>query len=142
MLESPDPSMPFLSVVVPVHHGAERLPARLHDLREFLTTRSFTTELVLVDDGSEPVAAGILADFAATRAGVTLIRNHENRGKGYSVARGMLAARGAYRVFTDADLAYPPPEILKILGQLQEGADVAIACRGEVDLDGRSLPRA
>jgi dolichyl-phosphate beta-glucosyltransferase len=41
----------------------------------------------------------------------------------------MLAARGAYRVFTDADLAYPPAEVSKIVRDLEAGADVAIACR-------------
>ena len=41
----------------------------------------------------------------------------------------MLAAEGAFRVFTDADLAYPPAEIGRILADLESGADVAIACR-------------
>jgi dolichyl-phosphate beta-glucosyltransferase len=41
----------------------------------------------------------------------------------------MRVARGAYRVFTDADLAYPTTEIDKILDALRGGADVAVACR-------------
>ena len=45
-------------------------------------------------------------------------------------ARHAPAARGRYRVFTDADLAYPPSEVNKILRDLEAGADVAItACR-------------
>ena len=41
----------------------------------------------------------------------------------------MLAARGRYRVFTDVDLAYPLSEVAKIVADLEQGADVAIACR-------------
>src|SRR6266571_1221235 len=41
----------------------------------------------------------------------------------------MRPARGAYRVFTDADLAYPVDEIGKIARELDRGCDVAIACR-------------
>src|SRR5207302_1528610 len=41
----------------------------------------------------------------------------------------MVAARGARRVFTDADLAYPVAEIDAMVRELDSGADVAIACR-------------
>ena len=41
----------------------------------------------------------------------------------------MLAATGQHRVFTDADLAYPLDEVWKIVRALEQGADVAIACR-------------
>jgi dolichyl-phosphate beta-glucosyltransferase len=41
----------------------------------------------------------------------------------------MLTSRGAYRVYLDSDLAYPPSEIGKIVDALSAGADVAIACR-------------
>ena len=118
-----------LSLIVPVRNGAERLPAHLDALREFLCGEMQPAELILVDDHSEPVTAGLLADFARTAAGVRLLCNDANRGKGFSVARGMAVARGACRVFTDADLAYPVAEIAKIVRDLEAGSDVAIACR-------------
>lgn len=118
-----------LSVVVPVHNGADRLPGHLETLRQFVGVRPGASELILVDDHSEPEAARALADFARSVAGVTVLRNPANRGKGYSVARGMAAAQGSYRVFTDADLAYPVEEIDRIVHELEAGSDVAIACR-------------
>ncbi len=118
-----------LSVVVPAHNGADRLPAHLETLRQFVCARAQPTELILVDDHSEAGAARVLADFAGSARGVTLLRNPVNRGKGYSVARGMSAARGSYRVFTDVDLAYPVEEIDRIVRELEAGNDVAIACR-------------
>ena len=121
--------MPHLTLVVPCYNGEERLPAALQQIAAFLALQPYTSELVLVDDCSAEPAAKILRDFAAARPGVTLIRNERNLGKGTSVGRGMLAGRGKFRVFTDADLAYPPEEVNKILRDLESGADVAIACR-------------
>jgi dolichyl-phosphate beta-glucosyltransferase len=120
---------PHLTLVVPCYNGEERLPAALSQLSAFLATQPYSSELVLVDDSSAEPAATILREYAASRPGVTLIRNERNVGKGKSVARGMLAGRGRFRVFTDADLAYPPEEVSKILRDLEAGADVAIACR-------------
>jgi len=118
-----------LSVVVPVRNGVDRLPLHLETLRRYVRAQTQPTELVLVDDHSEPGAARLLADFAGTLSGATLLHNDANRGKGFSVARGMAAARGARRVFTDADLAYPVEEIDHMVRELDGGADVAIACR-------------
>ena len=127
----PAPSLatPLLSLVVPCYNGERQLQGKLEELAHFLDEQSYTTQLILVDDCSRQPAADILRDFATSRSCTTLIRNDVNRGKGASVARGMLAATGTYRIFTDADLAYPPSQINRILGDLQTGADVAIACR-------------
>jgi dolichyl-phosphate beta-glucosyltransferase len=127
--DPPSSSTPHVTIVVPAYNGARRLGANLCQLSAYLDAQPYTSELVLVDDGSEEPARRILRDFAANHPAVTLVRNDVNRGKGVSVVRGMLAGRGAFRVFTDADLAYPPEEINKILRDLEAGADVAIACR-------------
>ena len=120
---------PHLTLIVPCYNGEDRLPAALLQLSAFLALQPYTSELILVDDCSAEPAAKILRDYAASRPGITLIRNEKNLGKGKSVGRGMLAGTGKFRVFTDADLAYPPEEVNKILKDLESGADVAIACR-------------
>jgi dolichyl-phosphate beta-glucosyltransferase len=123
------PAAPHLSLVVPVYNGADRLPSSLEQLRDFLRAQPYASELILVDDCSNAETRAILETFASTMSEVRLIRNEENRGKGNAVTRGMRAAVGNYRVFTDADLAYPASEVGKILADLEAGADVAIACR-------------
>ena len=120
---------PYLSLIVPVYNGADRLPASLAELRAYLGAQSYAWELILVDDNSGPETRAILEAFTRSMPAVVLLRNEENRGKGYAVTRGMRAAVGKYRVFTDADLAYPATEVGKILADLEGGADVAIACR-------------
>ncbi|HEX4633009.1 MAG TPA: glycosyltransferase [Gemmatimonadales bacterium] len=120
--------VPGISLIVPVRNGADFLPGTLRELRSFLQ-RDPDAEVVLVDDGSEPRAAKLLASFACDQPHVILLVNEVNRGKGAAVARGMLAARGRYRVFTDADLAYPLDQLPAIGAALDAGHDVAVACR-------------
>ena len=97
-------------------------------MQAFVAAQPRQAELIVVDDSGALERAG--GRRACPRgAGFDVLRNDTNRGKGYSVARGILAARGAYRVFTDADLAYPVTEIAKVLRDLEDGSDVAIACR-------------
>jgi dolichyl-phosphate beta-glucosyltransferase len=52
-----------------------------------------------------------------------------NRGKGYAVRTGLLAARGDYRIFTDVDLAYGLDDIARVADELANGVAVAIASR-------------
>ena len=120
---------PHLSLIVPVYNGADRLPSSLDQLRTFLEEQPYESELIFVDDCSDAETRLLLEEFARTNRCVRLIRNEENRGKGNAVTRGMRAAVGKYRVFTDADLAYPASEVSRILADLEGGADVAIACR-------------
>jgi dolichyl-phosphate beta-glucosyltransferase len=121
--------IPHVSLVVPVHHCAGSLDRLFCELDRFVREASVPTELVIIDDrGSHPAASAQLQRFASG-PNVRVLQNDRNRGKGYSVARGMLAATGTFRVFTDADLAYPLEEVSKIVSVLEHGADVAIACR-------------
>lgn len=78
----------------------------------------------MVDDGSHDGTAA-----RAEAAGATVLRNEGNRGKGFSVRRGMLAARGARRLMTDADLSTPIEDLPRLMARLDEGYDVAIASR-------------
>ncbi len=128
-MDVPSPRV-ALSVIIPVYNAADQLPATFRAVDAFATRYPGSVEVVFVDDQSPDIETRrLLEEFARERAYVRVLRNARNRGKGYSVARGMLAAHGAHRVFTDVDLAYPLDEVHKIIRELTAGADVAIACR-------------
>jgi glycosyltransferase involved in cell wall biosynthesis len=118
---------PELSVVIPAYNEAERLPRTLERVRAYLDGQGRPYEIVVVDDGSldETVARA----HAAGGAHLRLLSNGVNRGKGYSVRQGMLAARGARRLMTDADLSTPIEELPRLAQRLDEGCDVVIASR-------------
>ncbi len=129
-MSDPTTDMPTLSLVIPVYNAADQLPATLDALDTFASRYPTSLEVIFVDDHSSEVETQlILDDFARHRGYARVLRNARNRGKGYSVTRGMLAARGRFRVFTDVDLAYPLDQVDRIVGELEAGHDVAIACR-------------
>jgi dolichyl-phosphate beta-glucosyltransferase len=127
---SPMTDVPALSLVIPVYNAADQLPATFEALDSFTSRYPASIELLFVDDhSSERATEQLLADFVSGRPYARVLRNATNRGKGFSVTRGMLAARGHHRVFTDVDLAYPLDQVYRIVAELEAGADVAIACR-------------
>jgi dolichyl-phosphate beta-glucosyltransferase len=119
---------PFVSIVIPAYNEAERLPATLTQLGEFLRGESYPAEVVVVDDGSSDDTAAVTERTAAADPLVRVVRA-PHRGKGAAVRRGMLAARGSARVMCDADLSMPAHELPKLLAPLAAGADVALATR-------------
>lgn len=120
---------PRLSIVIPTWNGGRQLTVTLDHLAEFRAGLSFPTQIVIVDDCSERFTARIVDAFAANNERTELLTNETNRGKGHAVARGMLHAKGTYRIFVDSDMAYPSCQISKLLRALEAGSDVAIACR-------------
>jgi dolichyl-phosphate beta-glucosyltransferase len=121
-----------ISIIIPAYNEEKRLPATLSTVQAYLKATSWDfTEIVVVDDGSRDATAEI-----ARKAGVRLLQNPGNRGKGYSVRHGMLDAKGDWLLFSDADLSTPIEELEKLWGAVErEHAQAAIGSR---DLD-RSL---
>jgi glycosyltransferase involved in cell wall biosynthesis len=124
---------PELSIVIPAYNEAGRLPRALEAVRAYLAGRAghapLRAEIIVVDDGSSDRTAEVVAEWQGRLPGLRLVSNGRNRGKGYSVCHGMLEARGAIALFTDADLSAPIEELERLLPALA-GADVAIGSRG------------
>jgi len=117
--------------VVPAFNEEQRLPESLHRIRDYLRSRGLRAEVLVVDDGSSDATAKVVEQARTEFPEVRLISNEGNRGKGFSVRRGMLEACGEIALFTDADLSAPIEEADKLLAVLREGAyDAAIGSRG------------
>jgi dolichyl-phosphate beta-glucosyltransferase len=52
-----------------------------------------------------------------------------NRGKGYALRQGLIAASARHRIFTDIDLAYSFEDILSVARAMQNGAEIVAASR-------------
>ena len=116
-----------LSVVIPAYNEAGRLPATLRKIEAYLEARGVRYEIVVVDDGSRDGTARIARETLGDK--LKILENDRNRGKGYSVKRGMLAARGAWRLMSDADLSTPIEEVARLERALSEGNDIVIGSR-------------
>ena len=123
-------SGPYLSIVIPAYNEALRIGGTLEKVRQYAETRNYLCELILVDDGSRDETPEILTDFQERYAKARILRNEPNRGKGFTVRRGVLEARGEFVLFTDADLSAPIEETNKLLAALEtSGADAAVGSR-------------
>ncbi len=123
-------SEPFLSIVVPAYNEAQRIGSTLERIREYVQSKSFATELIVVDDGSTDATPQLIMEAASRFPALRALRNNPNRGKGFSVRRGVLEARGKFILFTDADLSAPIEEADKLLRALEtSGADAAVGSR-------------
>ena len=126
-----------LSVVIPAFEEAARIGPTLERVRTYLAARPFESEVLVVVDGGRDGTLGLVRNLARAWPALRVLDNGVNRGKGYSVRRGMLAARGRYLLFSDADLSTPIAEVERLVAALDAGADVAIGSRALVDSDVR-----
>ena len=118
-----------LSVVVPAYGEADRIGETVRRLDAALADLTGGVEVIVVDDGSSDGTA----DAALAAGADQVVVQPRNRGKGAAVRAGVLAGRGRTIAFTDADLAYAPDQIRRVLTAIEDGWDVAIGDRRHPD---------
>ncbi len=126
---------PWLSVVIPAYNEEERIVATLRSVCDYLKVRRIRAEVIVVDDGSSDGTADLVEELARTRKEVRLLRQPRNLGKGAAVRAGMLAARGAWRMFSDADGSTPVEELERLLEAAARGAPISIGSRAITSAD-------
>lgn len=105
----------FLSVVVPAYNEERRIGKTLAAMRQFLDKQQYTYEVLVVDDGSCDTTLAVISLIAEGWPNLRSISHSVNKGKGAAVRTGVLAARGQYILFSDADNSTPIDQIDKLL---------------------------
>ena len=124
---------PSLSIVIPAYNEQHRLVPTLETLRAYAGEHGQRWEVIVVDDGSGDDTAKVALGLDPGPLQIQVLSNPGNRGKGYSVRRGMLEARGRRMLMCDADLSMPIEQLPKLVAALDAGSDVAIASRDMPD---------
>jgi dolichyl-phosphate beta-glucosyltransferase len=119
---------PALTVILPCYNEAQRLPGTLQALLAHLSAAPGNVEVLVVDDGSTDATVRVAEAVAAADRRVRVLSYGPNRGKGFAVRTGMLAAQGELVAFTDADGSYRPSDLDRIVAALDR-APVAIGSR-------------
>lgn len=126
---SPDPAKrPFLSLVIPAHNEAKRLPSALERALAFAVRQPYEVEIVVVENGSTDRTWAQASEAADHHPQIRALQL-AGAGKGAAVRLGMLAATGEYRFFCDADFSMPLDEVDRFLPPALEDVDVAIGSR-------------
>ena len=102
---------PDLTIVLPAYNEEERIGPSLAAILAYTQRSSLSFEIIVVDDGSTDRTASVAGEsLEKSEASARVLVNGVNRGKGYSIRRGVLEARGEIVLVSDADLSAPIEE--------------------------------
>jgi dolichol-phosphate mannosyltransferase len=123
------PSIQF-SLVIPTYKESDNIKNVVKILSQ--TLDEFIPEdyeLIVVDDdspdGTWNVALSLMPEYPQLR----VMRRQQEKGLSTAVIRGWQAARGSILGVIDGDLQHPPHVLQKLLREIQNGADLAVASR-------------
>ncbi|MEO1275980.1 MAG: glycosyltransferase family 2 protein [Pseudomonadota bacterium] len=127
-----DAHAPRASIIVPAYNAA----ATIGETLDSLLAQTFTDfEIVVVDDGTPDDTLDIVAHYDDPR--IRVVRQ-ANRGLAGARNGGLLAARGAYIGFCDADDLWEPRKLAAHVAHLDANPDVGISFAGSLFIDAES----
>ncbi|KAJ0983997.1 hypothetical protein J5N97_002353 [Dioscorea zingiberensis] len=125
-----DPAEKYISLIIPAFNEEHRLPGAVDETLNYLQQRSvsnksFTYEVIVVDDGSTDKTLKVAFDFVRKYNidNFRVIRLGQNHGKGEAIRKGMLHSRGELLLMLDADGATKITDLEKLESQIFELAE-------------------
>jgi len=123
----PEVFLKDLSVVIPSFNEANRIVPTLQKVHDFLAHQSFSSEIIVANDGSTDGTLSVLHTLQK-KIDFTVVGYPKNKGKGFACTTGIYAATGKNILIMDADFSTPIEEVLPLLETLKN-ADIAIGSR-------------
>ena len=100
----------ILSIIIPVYNEEKTVIEVLNKIKSN-SSNLFKYEIIVIDDGSTDQSRKLLEDNKHLYD--KLLVNESNKGKGFSVKKGLLNISGTHIIFQDADLEYDPVDFKK-----------------------------
>lgn len=124
---------PYLSVIIPAYNEEKSISKTLLAMDEYLQKQPFGYEILVCDGGSKDKTREIVGSFEKTIKNLRLLCVTGGIGKGHVVRRGMLEAKGQYRLFTDADNSTSIDHVEKMKPYFGQDYEVIIGTRDSRD---------
>jgi dolichyl-phosphate beta-glucosyltransferase len=126
----------YLSIIVPAYNEAGRIGPSLETLEAFVKKQTYPADVFIVNDCSLDGTREVVETFIKGKPQFNLVNNITNMGKGAAVQKGMMMAKGQFRLFADADMSTSLEEVDKFLlaadpppGSSEQKYDVVIGSR-------------
>lgn len=118
-----------LSIIIPCYNEERNLRLGvLEKVYDYLDKKTFSWEVIIVDDGSTDYSVKLIKKFISLHTGFTLLSN-QHQGKAATVKAGIMQATGEIVLFTDFDQATPIDQLEKIIPWFHKGYDIVIGSR-------------
>ena len=126
----------YITIIIPAYNEEHRLPSTLDKVVNYFSSKKYLKELIVVNDCSTDKTSEVIKSHSVNYPYIREIKNTQNRGKAYSVNRGIREAKGELVLFMDADGSTSISELDKLMNWIQNGYDIAIGSRR---VDGSSV---
>lgn len=120
---------PELTVIIPAYNEEERLERTLLDVDEYLASRPYAAEILVIDDGSKDRTPSILRSLGPRMGRLRVLTHPVNKGKGMAIKDGIKQAQGRLCLFLDADGSTSIREWDAFERRFAQGARAVIASR-------------
>lgn len=122
-----------LSIIIPAYNEGKKIEATLKSVAFYLKTKPIWADVIVINDGSRDetkhICESVMPQLASQEVSYCLLSNDRNRGKGYSIKKGVSQAQGEYILYSDADLSTPIEEMEKFLPFLKDKYDIVLGSR-------------
>lgn len=125
----------MVSIILPAYNASRYIAESIASIQR----QTYDNwELIVVDDGSDDDTSAVVTGLKDSR--IRLIRHQHNAGVSAARNTGMLAAKGQYLTFLDADDYWHVDFLKNMIGKIEtSGRDVAYCGYAEVDNSGTIL---
>ena len=118
---------PELSIIIPLYNEAANIPELYRRLQA--TPLPSSTEILIIDDGSQDQSLQLIRDLQTTHNNLRYISFARNFGHQIAVTAGLHFAQGSAVIIMDGDLQDPPELIPQMLEQWRAGYKVVFGQR-------------
>ena len=124
----------YLSWIIPAYNEERRIEKTLREVDAYLKAKNFPDgyEIIVSNSASRDRTTEIVSNLQSVIPHLSLL-NLENKGKGWAVRSGMLAAKGSIRIFSDADNSTAPKYFDDMEPLFRKGYEVVISSRNPKD---------
>lgn len=124
-----------ISLIVPVFNEEQAVPVFYKAVREAASLKSYTVEIVFINDGSRDATESIIDALAVSDPLVRALSFTRNFGKEAALFAGLDNASGDAMIPIDVDLQDPIDVIPLLVDKWQCGADIVLAKRSDRSSD-------
>lgn len=135
----------MITVILPAYNEELALPPLLDRLAGVRARSGLDLHVLVVDDGSQDATAAVVTSRSEQSPWVELLRHDHNMGLSQGLRTGFEAAAarskpGDVIITMDADNTQPPELIDRMLGAVENGADVVIGSRFQPGAEVHGVP--